>query len=240
MSATYRGMDVHSIWRDRKRDEYHLIGVQDDLLAILKGCEFLSQPQLRRLPLNGRYRFTDSQVHSGATRQSRRADPRANPLISGWPNFTLIAWDLAEPEPPIENAGIRAGEIEAFRAWRLWGARLTSIYVDAAQWLPGVPMTGDVDRQLGVHAFKHSLHLERYLQIKMIEDFYRGCFWMQPARTPPPSVFVLGTVALWGQVVEHERGYRAQFARIKSLDTIYPRYDAQRAILDPLRARYLT
>lgn len=32
---------------------------------------------------------------------------------------------------------------------------------------------------------------------------------------------VCGTIKLWGQVVEHERGYRAEFARIVSLDAIY-------------------
>jgi hypothetical protein len=31
---------------------------------------------------------------------------------------------------------------------------------------------------------------------------------------------VLGTVELWGNVVEHEFGYRAEYARIRSLDFI--------------------
>jgi hypothetical protein len=31
-----------------------------------------------------------------------------------------------------------------------------------------------------------------------------------------------GTVFLWGDVVEHERGYRAEFARVRSIDWLYP------------------
>jgi hypothetical protein len=34
----------------------------------------------------------------------------------------------------------------------------------------------------------------------------------------PYSVFVFGKVKIWGEVVEHEWGYRSEFARIVSLD----------------------
>src|SRR5215471_17410872 len=34
----------------------------------------------------------------------------------------------------------------------------------------------------------------------------------------PYSFLVFGKVKIWGEVVEHERGYRSEFARIVSLD----------------------
>jgi len=33
--------------------------------------------------------------------------------------------------------------------------------------------------------------------------------------------FALGTVHLWGEVVEHERGYRASHAAVRSIDEAY-------------------
>lgn len=49
------------------------------------------------------------------------------------------------------------------------------------------------------------------------------------------SAFVSGTVRLWGDVVEHEFGYRAEFAKLHSLDKIYGDGD-----LAALRAKYLS
>lgn len=37
-----------------------------------------------------------------------------------------------------------------------------------------------------------------------------------------PSTYIVGTVYMWGEVVEHERGYRAEYASIKSLDLMRP------------------
>jgi hypothetical protein len=34
----------------------------------------------------------------------------------------------------------------------------------------------------------------------------------------PYSFLVFGKVKIWGEVVEHERGYRSEFAKILSLD----------------------
>ena len=41
----------------------------------------------------------------------------------------------------------------------------------------------------------------------------------------PLPVFVTGTVDLWGEAYEHERGYRASRAKITSIDGS-PSYDA--------------
>lgn len=115
----------------------------------------------------------------------------------------------------IEECGIRAGE---FYAWRCWiidmpDVRLHSMAVNAV-WNPGEIMgLGRASDMLnggghklmtgygnGVHAFKTTEQMkENYL---------------------PNSNFIYGVVALWGEVIEHEQGYRAEFAKIVSLDDI--------------------
>lgn len=69
---------------------------------------------------------------------------------------------------------------------------------------------------------------------------------------PEGATFVLGTVELWGDVVEHQRGFRAQRVRVRSLDrvarSVYSqtkyRYEFRRAsaadmaALDTLRFNY--
>jgi hypothetical protein len=52
---------------------------------------------------------------------------------------------------------------------------------------------------------------------------------------------VTGTVFLWGDVVEHERGWRAEFARVRSLDWLYPdetMMGREQEALDNLRRLY--
>lgn len=54
---------------------------------------------------------------------------------------------------------------------------------------------------------------------------------------------VIGRVELWGEVVEHERGYRAEFAAIKSLDFFKNTYrstffNSDRRRLNKLRKLY--
>lgn len=96
--------------------------------------------------------------------------------------------------------------IHAWRAWTLAGTRdagevrLRPIAGSAKPWLPMEPARAhcslprfhaapNLDCTCGLHA-THGPDLLR--------------------RTRDPSV--LGTVALWGRVVEHEHGYRAEFA----------------------------
>lgn len=41
-----------------------------------------------------------------------------------------------------------------------------------------------------------------------------------PGNLPESPPMVIGKVALWGDIVEHEYGYRAEFGKVKSLDKI--------------------
>ena len=100
------------------------------------------------------------------------------------------------------------GEIIGYRAWRiielgrLRGCedRLRSVAIWEYVWEPDQPASGDVQVH-GVYSFRNV--------VRSKEDYTHtlGC---------GPLLF--GKVKLWGEVVEHEWGYRSQFARIISLD----------------------
>ncbi len=79
----------------------------------------------------------------------------------------------------------------------------------------------------GVHSFKDSASAIAYAKK-----------WTRCTSCP----YVIGTVEMWGVVWEHARGYRAQFAKIRSLESVVgrllvgqPEYEL---ILERLRARY--
>lgn len=110
---------------------------------------------------------------------------------------------------PIPHAGIQVGEIVAWRLWRAEGYILKSLSAPVT-WIPGKPMEGDPARRgpsgvyEGVYAVKSCEHPELFIY-----------------RQADPH-FVLGQVKLWGEIVEHARGYRAQFASIVDVRTAGP------------------
>lgn len=115
--------------------------------------------------------------------------------------------------PVFEDAGIKAGEVVAYRAWRLRDGILHSCYRSYFEWRPGEIVEGDPNNESeGVHAFKSLLNACRY-----------GVGYDENAGN---EKIVTGTVELWGDVYEHERGYRASKAAIKWIDDS-PEYDAK-------------
>lgn len=72
------------------------------------------------------------------------------------------------------------------------------------EWQPGVHMSGDIKVGYGVFAWnnKNLCHSE-------------AMTWLRDGEEP---LYVVGTVKLWGEVVEHEHGYRAEFAEINTID----------------------
>lgn len=109
----------------------------------------------------------------------------------------------------ISHLGIRVGEIIGYRAWRVsegsWfrhsPERLCSVFISSYIWDPDKPASGDV-RTHGIYSFR---------------DVVRSMD--QCARVIGGSPFLFGKVKIWGEVVEHEWGYRSEFARIVSLDS---------------------
>jgi hypothetical protein len=164
----------------------------------------------------------------------------------------------ADP-PPIPNAGIRAGEIIGHRLW--WvipqdGEQWLCSLAHRRLWWPGETIEGNVTKPAneyengllictimgGVYAFATMERLGQEIRacLSFVEGMNRarryGIFNSPRAFDPTAetSTLVSGTVKMWGDVVEHEKGYRAQFAKVASLDRMFGDGD-----LDALRARYL-
>lgn len=250
--AKFKGDVIGRVEHDRKADEFHLYDASDWLVATLSRVEYLSQPQLKALP-HGRYRRAPAQVHRRPTRQPGHVT--RGTIVPGATWYTVpsgFTFTLAgAPARPIEHAGVRAGEIIAHRGWRYDDGRLLSIYAKHHEWLPGVPSTGDVRHEYGVHAFKSVDLVKSYVIGTALSDVFSDdsliydalkMRWRQPAG-PRPSLptFIIGTVALWGEVVEHERGYRAEFAKVRSFDAVqHGAGEAVRALalLDDLCRRF--
>ena len=121
-------------------------------------------------------------------------------LLTGNVNWNELATTL-------QHEGIRVGEIFAYRAWRVvertWlrrgDDRLHSVYVEDYVWHPDEAASGDI-REHGIYSFRRV--------IRCNEDY--GC-----GRAAP---LLFGKVKIWGEIVEHELGYRSEFAKIVSLD----------------------
>lgn len=97
----------------------------------------------------------------------------------------------------IKSEGIVAGEIIAWRAWHWNGKRLRSIFVDY-EWPIGKPALGQPGKGYGIHAFKSP---------KRAYQEYWPCI----------NDVLIGQVALWGDVIEFEEGYTAEYARVLTL-----------------------
>lgn len=148
------------------------------------------------------------------------------------------SWNpFARTSNPLKDARIRTGEIIGWRAWYAMntaqGLRLRSMAVDCI-WEPGEPISvnsvidqcGYNDKWerippgigAGVHAFKAVGEAAR--------QYGEG----------PRKVY--GTVALWGEVIEHQLGYRAEFGRVNSLDHLGTMESEEEALLSSLRQTY--
>jgi hypothetical protein len=123
--------------------------------------------------------------------------------------FLIGNANRSELATTLPHEGIRVGEIIAYRAWRVmertWlrrgDDRLHSVLVEDYVWHPDKPASGDIGTH-GIYSFRHV--------IQCSEEYGYGSL------TRGPLLF--GKVKIWGEIVEHERGYRSQFAKIVSLD----------------------
>lgn len=163
---------------------------------------------------------------------------------------------------PIENAGIRAGEIIAFRCWILTKQevvegryRLCSTYANCV-WEPnkvvGLMPEADPDwpaiarenpAEVIAHQFKERKKIDPHdrLGVRVGIHAFKNAGYMMTEFAPShdPSLdryLVYGTVALWGDVIEHRHGFRAEYAKINTLDAIDSGFRDD--ILDKLRHIY--
>ena len=127
--------------------------------------------------------------------------------------FTAVSTNDEDLAARLKHEGIRAGEIIAYRAWRVlinpggWfrrssDDRLHSVYMRDYVWHPDQPASGDV-RTHGIYSFRNA--------IRSAEEYGYG---YSVAKEGP---LLFGKVKIWGEVVEHQVGYRSQFGKIMSL-----------------------
>lgn len=154
--------------------------------------------------------------------------------------------ELFKKYRPILKREMAVGEILAYRCWRLENNRLRSVYLHDV-WQPSQVMIGrgleDWD-QRGVHAWKElnskafNEYVRDYLKTRSHPSPWHSVFEREEATA---TVIVTGSVHLWGDVVEHEHGYRAEFAKIASIDWLYPNAELmgrEREVLFNLRQDY--
>ncbi len=117
------------------------------------------------------------------------------------PNRKLVRISLPSSLP----TGMKVEDLIGWRIWRVRGRYLQS-YSQPNIWVPGEPMTGTPgDRDtVGVWSFKKRSDAIN----KMLES----------TKSFPSSYWAYGSVRLWGEVIGHKDGYRAENARILTID----------------------
>ncbi len=124
---------------------------------------------------------------------------------------------------------IQVGEIVGYRYWRATKCGSLFSLWQYTPWYPHIPMTGDIGA-----CYLTSFENRRYQGVyawKTLEDLYREP-WQAYYRistksdVPLPSLFtsnnwmdkgdifyiiIAGEIELWGDIMVHERGYRASF-----------------------------
>jgi hypothetical protein len=112
---------------------------------------------------------------------------------------------ISAPHSPtsLKSEGMRAGEIIAWRAWHIKDDNLLSVVAEGKTWSATEPMVGNPAAGYGVHAYKspHGPVLDSYVTREHT------------------NLWVIGEVAMWGDVIEHADGYRSEFARVHSFVT---------------------
>ena len=112
---------------------------------------------------------------------------------------------VATQRAPLEKS-LLAGPIVAYRCWRLYrnaeDLYLVALAFDRA-WPAGIPLhAGKPDQLGGIGAWA----------MRGPEDLKPGGYKTDPVGGGRFVCFVTGKVALWGKVIEHEKGYRAEYA----------------------------
>lgn len=128
------------------------------------------------------------------------------------------------PTKPLQRAAPTVGELIGHRAWTVQGGNLLLSISAKSAWFPSQAMHDKIGQgqeiddhnTAGIWAFKDPYDLANE-------------FWSMLKNGT-----VFGTVWMWGTVIEHERGYRSQYAAIRSLERASPGID-----IEILRAAYL-
>lgn len=155
---------------------------------------------------NGLHRKTSKRSHRRSSKSSRATGTRTK----GSSTTRTARTTESQPRPRketgegklIEGKLITAGEIIAWRCWRLcwWRDRLRSVFIEE-RWEPQKPLRAASHYLHGIHTWK----------TRELADLYGSSL---------PARYAIGQVEIWGNVHEHEWGYRAEYAAVKSIDSL--------------------
>lgn len=168
----------------------------------------------------------------------------------------------------LPHEGVRAGEVIGWRWWWVRQQRSQGIWLESLahsrEWVPGETVYGDVTKPVyrgraflwyaptlniygGTYSFatkERALLEEGGFRTSLIDAQKRR------DRFAPAQVLleidgervaaVLGKIKMWGEIVEHKEGYRAEYAKILALDSITGTRGVQdELLLNDLRRRYV-
>lgn len=194
--------------------------------------------------------LTATQIRQMYQQMANSMNQQALVALLGQRNAVWYGNDWAEQaRPALKREGVVAGEIVGYRCWKIQKGLLRSVYQKDV-WLPGRVLEGrelgDWDSR-GIHAWKDkgSKQYHDYIRGYLNQEQDRRSLYIYPSGDMPEVVLrpamVTGTVFLWGDVVEHERGWRAEYARVRSLDWLYPdetMMGREQEALEALRTTY--
>lgn len=148
----------------------------------------------------------------------------------------------AMPKPMALPKELVAGPTVGYRAWKIGGGMLMSVGTDDTTWRPGRPMMARCRGWKPPHP---------YDAIPPVSRCSCGVYAMKapapdwPAWSQGDLRHAFGLVGMWGRVIEHENGYRAQYAypialfrEVLALPPGFPAVPEDHAALDALAARY--
>ena len=102
----------------------------------------------------------------------------------------------------VATARIRAGEIIGWRFWKLRNGLLESVFVTYTWWPRVFERSSSKQagfKNPGYHAFRDKEQVEHEASIHA---------W---------SLSVIGSAAMWGEVIERQRGWRSEYAAVRSI-----------------------
>jgi hypothetical protein len=139
-----------------------------------------------------------------------------------------------------EEQQVIVGEIIGYRAWFIHHPDKLGSISTFYRWIPGINEARNHAPRRTSQSYPHPLCFPKaVLTVSNTAGFYAFKSETDAVEIVSVSVtakVVFGKIAMWGTVIEHRHGYRAEFARIISLD----KTGAQdKSILDVLKKKYL-
>lgn len=214
-----------------------------------------------RSPKHGQYRRPNPAAHRRASdgTSNSAGRPSEDGTVAAFKAIGNTPFYRTKP-PAIPYAGIRTGEIIGHRLWWIIkkdGEDWLCSIAHRRLWTPGETVYGDVDKTVmmdmvllghiwgGTYAYSAGLAFALEVQeMKRLTDLVRefgGDFSMlNPFSFPQwcalreTSTFAVGRIKMWGEVIEHKDGYRAEYAKLLAIDAVYGDCD-----IDKLREKYL-